>query len=383
MHDKPFVVAPLAPDHFQIQLHSQEARLSWDTVEDPQEPSSTPTGYIVYTAVGESDFDNGTYVRKNHFELALEPGILYHFKVAACNSGGKSFPTEVLSALYHPKAQQTILVVNGFHRLSSPAILENGLHQGFNLDEDPGITYGPTFGWVGRQINFDRTQMGVEIGGLGDSSDELAGMLIAGNDFDYVMTHAQAIQEAGNYNIVSCSSEAVESGHMPLKDYAVVDLLLGLECTDGHSVESYKTFRPSMQQALRNYTLHGGHLLVSGAYIARDMLTDDEQAFMSHVLHCQFGGNSQASTNAVNGLGTTLYYFRSLNEEHYAATSTDILHPVHPAFTAMQYADGYGAAVAYKGADHSVFVMGFPFECIKTSQKRSSIMNGILNYLIK
>ena len=49
----------------------------------------------------------------------------------------------------------------------------------------------------------------------------------------------------------------------------------------------------------------------------------------------------------------------------------------------MQYADGYGAATAYKGADGNVFVMGFPFECIKTSQKRASIMQGILNYLIK
>ena len=383
MHDKPFVVAPLAPDHFRIQLHKHEARLSWNAVEDPQEPSSTPTGYIVYTAVGESDFDNGTYVRKNHFQLELEPGILYHFKVAACNSGGKSFTTEVLSALYNPKAQQTILVVNGFHRLSSPAILENGLHQGFNLDEDPGITYGPTFGWVGRQINFDRTQMGVEVGGLGDSSDELAGVLIAGNDFNYVMTHAQAIQAAGNYNIVSCASEAVESGLMSLKGYAAVDLLLGLERTDGHSVESYKTFRPSMQQALSDYTSQGGSLLVSGAYIGRDMLADNEQAFMSRVLHCQYGGRSQTPTNKVQGLGTTLFYYQNINEEHYAATSTDILHPVQSAITAMQYADGYGAAIAYKGNDYSVFVMGFPFECIKTSQKRSSIMNGILNYLIK
>jgi hypothetical protein len=85
----------------------------------------------------------------------------------------------------------------------------------------------------------------------------------------------------------------------------------------------------------------------------------------------------------VQGLGTTLFYYQNLNEEHYAATSTDILHPVQSAITAMQYADGYGAAVGYKGNDYSVFVMGFPFECIKTSQKRSSIMNGILNYLIK
>ena len=68
-----------------------------------------------------------------------------------------------------------------------------------------------TLGWVGRQINFDRKQMGNENGGLGDSSEELAGRLIAGNDFNYVKTHAEAIASAGRYNIVSCSSEALET----------------------------------------------------------------------------------------------------------------------------------------------------------------------------
>ena len=48
----------------------------------------------------------------------------------------------------------------------------------------------------------------------------------------------------------------------------------------------------------------------------------------------------------------------------------------------MQYADGQDAAVAYKQGRESVFVMGFPFECIKDRQKRLSVMQGILNYLL-
>ena len=384
-HGKLFTVAPLTPDNFCIEfVRNNEVRLSWNVVNDPQEPTAKPTGYILYTAIGDADFDNGTYIRSkdSHF-VELEPDLLYHFKVVAFNHGGKSFPTEVLSARYTPKAAGTVMIINGFHRLSSPAIRENGLHQGFDLDEDPGITYGPTLGWVGRQINFDRTQMGNENGGLGDSSDELAGTLIAGNDFNYVMTHAKAVSEAGAYNIVSCASEAVSTGRVQLNRYPVVDLLLGLERNDGHSLNLYKTFDPSMQKALTGYTQQGGRLLVSGAYTVSDMMTDQEQQFMARVLHCQYGGTSQAPTNEVNGLGTTMYFYKNLNEDHYAATSTDILHPVNAAFTAMQYADGYGAATAYKGSDCSVFVMGFPFECIKTHQKRSSIMQGILNYLIK
>lgn len=385
LHGTPYQITPLAPDNFHIEFTDKnEIRLTWNAVEDPQEPTAKPSGYIVYTAMGDADFDNGTYVKgKNSLDLQLERNLLYHFKVVAVNRGGKSFPTEVLSALYQPKASHTVLIVNGFHRLSSPAVRNNGLHQGFDLDEDPGVTYGPTYGWLGRQINFDRTQMGEAKGGLGDTTDELAGMLIAGNDFNYVMTHAEAVKLAGNYNIVSCSSQAVENGNVMLNNYQVVDLLLGLERNDGHSLEHYKTFDTSMQQALKRYMTGGGKLLVSGAYTGSDMLTESEQRFMSDVLHCQYLGRSQAPTNEVKGLGTNLYFYKNLNEEHYAATSTDILRPVKPAITAMQYADGYGAATAYKGNDGSIFVMGFPFECIKTSQKRVSIMQGILNYLIK
>lgn len=384
-HGTPFVVAPLAPDNFNIEFkNGNEIRLSWNAVNDPQEPTSAPNGYLLYTAIGEADFDNGTYIRsKNSYDMKLEPGLLYHFKVAAVNRGGQSFPTEVLSAYYNPFAKKNILIVNGFHRVSSPAIRNNAEEQGFDLNEDPGITYGPTYGWSGQQQNFDRSQMGIEDGGLGYSGEELTGMLLAGNDFNYVKTHAEAIVAARDYNIISCSSEALETAKIQLKKIDAIDLILGLERNDGHSLNYYKTFTSSMQHTLQAFTKRGGALLVSGAYIGSDMTNESEKQFLTNILKCQYGGKSLANTDQIIGLGISFPYWKELNEEHYAATSADILHPVRPAYTAMQYADGYGAAVAYKGSDYRAFVMGFPFECIKDGQKRSSIMQGLLNYLLK
>ena len=138
-----------------------------------------------------------------------------------------------------------------------------------------------------------------------------------------------------------------------------------------------------MQHALKTHVAKGGSLLVSGAYIGSDMTNESEKQFLTNILKCQYGGKSLANTDQIIGLGISFPYWKELNEEHYAATSADILHPVRPAYTAMQYADGYGAAVAYKGSDYRAFVMGFPFECIKDGQKRSSIMQGLLNYLLK
>jgi hypothetical protein len=224
--------------------------------------------------------------------------------------------------------------------------------------------------------------MGNENGGLGYSDEELQGRLIAGNDFNYVRTHADAIAATRKYNIVSCSNEAIETGKVNLSRYAAVDLLLGLERNDGHSLNYYKSFTSLLQTALQKYSQNGGALLVSGAYVGSDMTTDTEQQFLASVLKCRYAGRSQAGSGTVKGLGITLNYWNELNANHYAATSVDILQPVKPAFTAMQYADGQDAAIAYKQGNERLFVMGFPFECIIDRQKRLSIMQGILNYLL-
>ena len=89
---------------------------------DSQEKSSAPTGYILYIAQGDGGFDNGTVLRGTSCTLRLQPNVLYSFQVRAINEGGRSFPTEVLSAYYNPQAPYRAMIVNGFHRLSSPAI---------------------------------------------------------------------------------------------------------------------------------------------------------------------------------------------------------------------------------------------------------------------
>lgn len=357
-HNRSCVVAPLAPENFYIELSKNKARLHWEEVTDLQEPSAEATGYIVYTSQGSADFDNGTYVKGKSHELELEPDMLYHFKVVAVNKGGRSFPSETLSAYYHPGAKKTVMIVNNFHRLSSPAIRTIGGEKEFDINDDPGITYGTTAGWAG--LSF-----------------------VAGNEFNYVTTHAKAIASALEYNIVSASDKVIEDGKVKLKNYPLVDLVLGLERNDGHSLVYYKTFTKSMRKTLTDYTRRGGALLVSGAYIGTDIMGTEEERFVSETLKCTYGGQYRAENNLVNGLGTVIPYYNMLNEEHYAATSADILRPAAPAFTVMQYADGQDAAVAYKGRDYRSFTMGFPFECIMDEQKQGAIMRGILNFLLK
>ena len=158
---------------------------------------------------------------------------------------------------------------------------------------------------------------------------------------------------------------------------------MGLEYDDGHSLVPYKSFTPFIRQELKDYIQMGGALILSGAYLGSDMQSDTEKQYMNSVLKCNYIGRNLSTSGQVTGMGTTLEYWNQLNSTHYAAVHTDILQPVAPAFTVMQYADGNDAAIACKSPSAHLFVMGFPFECIKSEQQRNSIMQGILNYLFK
>ena len=378
-HNKTAHITPLAPINFRVEFTGKESeiQLTWAEQKDICEPTATTDSYILYVAQDDGGFDNGTVLGANSCTMKLRKGVLYSFKVCALNHGGRSFPSQVMCALYQGKEQKTILIADGFHRLSSPA----QLGQGFDLDYDAGVSYGRTAGFIGCQRVFDTNKIGVEDStGLGYSTNELQGTFIAGNDFNYVRTHADAVKASGKYNVVSCSSETL--GLMSLNTYAVIDLALGLECDDGHSLVYYKSMTPAMQHELLRYVSNGGALFVSGAYVGSDMQQPEERQFLECVMKFTPGGSLRLTDNLVGGLGMTISYHHQLNEHHYAATTTDILLPTSDSFAAMAYSDGNPAAVAYPGTNFRSFVMGFPFETIIDTQQRNAVMKGILSFLI-
>ena len=389
MHHTDYTVQPLAPTAPSVTLTNKgQAHISWLPTDDPYEPSAKATGYILYTAKSNGDFDNGRYLNSTDtsIDVTLEPDLLYSFRIAAVNAGGESFPSEVVSALYNPTAQKTVLVVNGFHRLASPEVREGAAEQGFDLKADIGVSYGLTAGWRGYQECFDRFQMGKEgPSGLGYTNDSLAGQFIAGNDFDYIRTHARAIATAKRYSIASCSSKAVEGGRVSMNNYALTDLILGLERNDGYSLVTYQTFPKALRDQLKAYTSQGGALLVSGSYIGRDMRLPADRDFLANVLKCQYGGTNTDSleSDTIQGLGLTFTFHRQLNDRHYAAQHPDNLLPVAPAYSAMVYRDEQSACVAYGGNDYRVLTIGFPFECIREEQTRATIMRGLLAFLLQ
>jgi hypothetical protein len=387
-HQCDYVVQPLPIKDFSTQLREKRSTvtLQWKPVADSLEPTASPTAFIVYTRIGDGDFDNGICVTgQTSYTRHISPGKIYSFRVTAVNDGGESFPSETLCAYMAPKSKNTLLIVNGFHRLSGPEVVENASQQGFDIKTDIGVPYMLTPEYAGLQQNFDVTQRGIEgPAGLGYSTHEMEGQLIAGNTFDYPFIHGKSIASVGNYSFVSCSSQCVENGSVNLNDYALVDLILGAEKDDKNSLVHYKTFSNTLQRAISSYCTRGGKIFVSGSYVASDMTTDNEKSFISDVLKYNLNGTSV--TDSVTDVKSTSYDFtiyRKPNADSYAVQNTNSLSPTDGATTFLTYSmkENLPAAVAYKGSDYRTITMGFPFESIVSESARNKLMASILQYL--
>ncbi len=389
MHETDYTVQPLPVSAFSAILQGDgKAQLRWKSTIDPLYKSAMPTSYILYTREGNKGYDNGVVVRSTEVSVTVKPGVLYSFKVSALNAGGESFPSEEL-VVYQSAEEKaaSVLIVNGFQRVSGPAVVETDGRWGFDLDEDPGVPYMKTIGYAGKQTCFNPSALGKDgVNGLGHTDSSLEGGIYVGNTFDYPRQHSEGIIRKKGISISSCSKNALEEMDvLELKEYRLIDLILGLERHTTWQLGKYKSITPEMRSRIAGFANQGGSLLVSGAYVGSDMQSDEEQTFSERTLKCRWGGALENDSSArIVGMNTEITIPRTLNERSYAVAHPDVLEPANTqAFTPLTYENLQSAAVAYNGTDYKAFVMGFPLESIEQKDKRNEIMGAILDFLLK
>lgn len=394
-----YVVQPLPVDHMSIRfIGSNQVELAWQPVRDTLEISATPEKYIVYTRIGEGDFDNGTLVNEPRLIVNQNTGVPYSYKVTAVNKGGESFPSEILSACRTNEDKGTVLVVNGFDRISAPDNFVSDGIAGFYDSKDHGVPDKQDISFIGSMCEFRRSipWMDDDAAGFGASRGDYEKMVIAGNTFDYPYLHGNAITKAG-YSYVSCSNEAVMSGKVNLSDYKIVDLILGkqkqVKIGRGVHAAEFKTFPESMQQAVKEYCTNGGNIFVSGAYVATDLWDNidtlqQDRNFATDILKYKWRtgqaavhGKVKSAVSPFSMLAGNYEYYDELNPESYIVESPDAIEPAgENSYTIFRYAENnLSAGVAYKG-NYKTCVLGFPFEAIKTSVQREKLMNNILHF---
>lgn len=385
-HGTTGIVQPLPIKNFAARLtNNKTVTLSWTPTVDSLETSARPKGYIVYMRQDGKDFDNGTVTTDTTITIPIPENQICSFKVCAYNEGGTSFPSEILSAMHASSATSEMLIVNGFTRLSAPAIMDTPEQLGFDFDRDLGVAYQRTPEYGGRQINYDRAAAGASgSNGLGFSGHELEGTMIAGNTFDYPYLHGKAIQQAGTYSFSSCSVDAFMNGILLPEKYRAIDLILGLQKDDGESsLVKYKSFPLVLQTLLQSYLNKGGNLLVSGSYLASDMQTNDERHFTESVLHYAPADDISKTDSLIHGNHIDFQIQTDLKAGQYAVIHPDRLAPTEGAFPCLTYSDGSCAGVAFADKKATIIALGFPFESIVQNENRNKLMKAFLQMFPK
>jgi hypothetical protein len=408
-YNSDYVVQPLPVDHFAIRLDkNNRAVLSWSPVDDPLELTAKSDRYVVYMRTGSGDFDNGTVVRKNSYTCKIPEGKVCSFKVTALNKGGESFPSEILSAGITPNTiSKPVLIVNGFNRISAPDDFTADADSlaGF-LDSDNGVPYLQDISFTGIMKEFRRKIRWTDddSSGFGDSNADYERMVVAGNSFDYPSVHGNAILKAG-YSFTSASESAALKDSLLTNDYAAVDLILGKEKQTkmgrgGVTPLQYKTFSADMQRLLTSYCKGGGHLFVSGAYVASDLWCNplvkseaSDRQFAMDVLKYKWrncrasvSGEVKSVVSPLTELSHQYSYYNRLNETSYAVESPDAIEPADScAYTAFRYAENnLSAGVVFGGTEQHPYrtvVLGFPFESLRSEKEQLEVMRLVLNYL--
>lgn len=389
LHEKSCVVQPLPVDHFSVSNRAGMLELSWQAATDTLEPTAVPDRYIVYTAIDDKGFDNGVVTESTHYSIESNPGTLYRFKVTAVNSGGQSFPSETLAAGTVENSPTTVLVINGFQRLSAPETVETDSTLGFDILKDPGVQYMCTPVLCGPQQVFSRDSIDLDPDrrlSLGISDDSYNGAILAGNTFDYPEKHGRAIMAAG-YSFVSCSRQSVQDGSIGLEDYRVADLVLGLQkrsLQDTLYSRDYSTFPAVLQEKLTRWLKAGGSLFCSGSYVGADMIsTLSDETFTTETLHYRWDGPLPSATaTEVKGMRCSIDIRRVADDRQYGVTRPDVISPTGKAEILLRYSGSrLPAGTGYRGTDYRCITMGFPFESITSDREQERLMKGILRYL--
>lgn len=402
-----YEVQPLPVEAFTSEfIDENKVRLTWEPVEDILEPTAKAKRYIVYTKIGQGDFDQGTIVKTNSYEQDIPLGVVVSFKITALNDGGESFPSETLSVGRAFNSKGDVLVINGFTRISAPDDFDaqGDSIAGFLDDKDHGVPYIKDISYIGKMKEFRRIipWMDDDASGFGDSYGNFETQVIAGNTFDYPAIHGKSILKAG-YSFVSCSKKSVEIKKVLLTQYPIIDLILGKEKQSkmgaGENQQlQYKTFSKELQSQISNFCENGGSILITGSYITSDIYDnplatkqDEDVEFLNNVLKIKWRVGRAATMGGIKEVTSPLsnhnnkYTFnQNLSEKIYRVESPDAIEPANKdSHTVLRYTENnLSAGVAFSGA-YKVYAMGVPFEVIQSEDKKDELMATILSFLTK
>ncbi len=313
----------------------------WDAPVASAALGDSATGYRIFASTGGYGFDGGTYVAGggtlSHTFTSLDPNQTYYFQVVAENVGG-ALPGSQVVAAKPIDAEQHVLIVNGFDRLSR--------------------SLNPT-----------------EPSPLSESVQRVRPR--QSNSGDYLITVAGAIQrEASTLGIASASNESVIAGQVDLDDFDAVVWMAGEESS------ADDTFNAAEQTLVSQYLAGGGNLFASGAEIGWDLdWLNNGRTFFRNTLGATYAAddaNTYAATGAAGSILAGLNLAFDDGQQFYDVNFADVLTASPGSTIIATYAGGGGAGTysAGTGSTGDVALLGFPVESTLSPFDRDQVVGA-------
>ncbi|MDE6581037.1 MAG: xanthan lyase [Duncaniella sp.] len=393
-----FVTQPLPVNSFSISGSGKEYVMSWKATVDSLETSAKPDYYIVEERIGDGGFTELAVTDSPYINVSPEDDNIYSYRIIAANSGGTSFPSEILSLSNRGTGQRDqVLIVNGFTRVSGPDVIPGS---GFDYRSDHGVAAGIDNSFTGEQYDFNRAHewMSDDAPGFGAGRAYYDKKLLKGNDMDNVYAHGRALHAAG-IPFVSASREGFVTS---LPESPVVNLILGKQ-KEIHTGKSKtgatrKTFTPELQNALTRFLERGGRLLVSGSYLSTDIAENpyssssqkaDDVKWLRETLGVVHSSDKATVTGEVSGVKSPFASLKlphidfntALSADFYAVESPSSFTPAPGGAIIMRYDEnGYPAATAIEKDSYKVVAAGFPLETITDVKVLGAFMRNISDF---
>ena len=251
------IVQPLPIREIAIAYADGAWQLTWQPMADTLEASAMPTHYEVYQRNEDSAEWNCVATPKApHAAISAARGVKTDFYVVACNDGGQSMPSTVVSAYLSAKGEiSPALIVDAFDEVYGPDWFADSLRAGI-VPGSYAVEEGYTVAYIGDQWDFDRQSpwMDDDNCGWGMCYRDHQGSRTIGNTRDYAAQHGKVLA-ANDISYVSRSSPTLPAD---LSRYPMVDIITG---------KNRHPLADSTIVALGTYVEEGGRLLVSGSYL--------------------------------------------------------------------------------------------------------------------
>ncbi|HPN29667.1 MAG TPA: carboxypeptidase-like regulatory domain-containing protein [bacterium] len=207
-----------------------------------------------------------------------------------------------------------------------------------------------------------------------------------------VKYYAPAMANAGYYFDV-CSVEAVLNDTVNLGDYWAAVWFTGR----GSSTGGDASLNSSEQSKIQTYLQAGGNLFISGQEIGYDLESKGlGVSFLNNYLKADYKADDAGNDVSLTGITGKILAGVSfdLDEDNglvndggaYDARYPDVIYAYSGGDTICQYSSNNGGGVSFKGMfpsgsqEGAIVYFSFPFETIKTSSSRNTVMSKVLGF---